>query len=175
VNVINSKYKPYCYRCYCAKNPGAVISKNFKLKEHHLVDSLREYYEDIELVHDKRIDDGCSLRRPDLRIECFTHTIIIECDEDRHTGYSCENKRIMEIFQDLGNRPIIFLRFNPDSYKDEESGETVKGCFKVMADNRINIQKKEWNRRISKLRERIDYHLINVPDKEVTIEHLFYS
>jgi len=51
-----------------------------KLKEHRLVDSFREYYEDIELVHDKRIDDGCSLRRPDLRIECFTHTIIIECD-----------------------------------------------------------------------------------------------
>ena len=29
---------------------------------------------------------------------------------------SCENKRIMEISQDLGHRPIVFIRFNPDEY-----------------------------------------------------------
>jgi len=122
---------------------------------------------------DKRIDLGCSLRRPDIRIECFTHTIIIECDENKHQGYSCENKRTMEIFQDLGNRPIVFLRFNPDQYKDD-NGIIIDGCFKKTTLISNSLQTKEWTRRITILKERLDYHYKNVPTKEITIEHLFY-
>ena len=125
------------------------------------------------MVFDQKIDDGCSLRRPDVRIECFTHSIIIECDENKHQGYSCENKRIMEIFQDLGNRPIVFLRFNPDSYKDKD-GNIIQGCFKKTTRANNSLQKGEWNSRINTLKERIDYHLKICPDKEVSVEHLFY-
>ena len=48
----------------------------------------------------------------------FIQIIIVEIDEYQHENitYSCENKRIMEISQDLGHRPIIFIRFNPDEY-----------------------------------------------------------
>jgi len=126
------------------------------------------------MVFDKRIDEGCSLRRPDVRIECLTHTLIIECDENKHNGYSCENKRTMELFQDLGNRPIVFLRFNPDSYKDEK-GNTVQGCFKKTKTIDQSLQKNEWHRRIKLLKERIDHHIKNIPTKEVTIEQLFYE
>lgn len=45
----------------------------------------------------------CSKRRPDILIDLETHLIIIEVDENQHKGYSCENKRIMEISQDLGH------------------------------------------------------------------------
>jgi hypothetical protein len=30
-------------------------------------------------------------------------------------------KEIWKIFQDLGNRPIVFIRFNSDSYQSGES------------------------------------------------------
>ena len=50
------------------------------------------------------------------------HIIIVEIDENAHINYdsSCENKRLMELSQDLGFRPIVFIRFNPDDYIDKE-------------------------------------------------------
>ncbi|ARF11253.1 hypothetical protein Klosneuvirus_1_110 [Klosneuvirus KNV1] len=174
VDTTKSQYKPYCFNCYCALNPNVEIKRQFKLKEHHLRDSLKEYYPDIKMIFDKKIDEGCSLRRPDVRIECLTHTIIIECDENKHNGYSCENKRTMEIFQDLGNRPIVFLRFNPDSYKDKK-GNTIQGCFKKTSTMDNSLQKLEWERRIKILKMRIDYYLNIIPIKEVSIEQLFYE
>ena len=54
---------------------------------------------------------------------------------------------------DLADRPMIILRFNPDKCK---------------------INKKEWNTRITKLKERIQYWKINIPNDLITIEYLFY-
>ena len=79
----------------------------------------------------------------------------------------------MEIFQDLGNRPIVFLRFNPDSYKDI-NGKLINGCFKKTDNIENSLQKNEWNRRIEILKERIEFHLITIPNKEVIVEQLFY-
>ena len=55
---------------------------------------------------------------PDAYLDLLTHIIIIECDENQHKGYEdiCENKRTMEISNDFNFRPIVFIRFNPDSY-----------------------------------------------------------
>ncbi len=174
MSILHSNYKPYCLMCYCMKNPEAKIVKKYKLKEHYLRETLQENYKNISMIFDKKIDNGCSLRRPDVRIECITHTIIIECDENRHQGYSCENKRIMEIFQDLGNRPIVFLRFNPDSYKDIATGKSISGCFRKTKKINNSLQKNEWDRRINILNERITHYLNNLPEKEVITEHLFY-
>jgi len=154
-------------------NPDVEIKRQYKLKEHHLRDELKESYPNIKMEFDKRVDDGCSLRRPDVRIERFTHTIIIECDENKHQGYSCENKRIMEIFQDLGNRPIVFIRFNPDQYKDK-TGKLIDGCFKTTKSIPNSLQSQEWSRRMKILKERLDYHCDNIPIKEITTEQLFY-
>jgi len=175
VNVAQSPYNPYCFVCYCVVNPDIEIPRQYKLKEHHLRDSLKELYPNIKMVFDKKVDDGCSLRRPDVRIECLTHTIIIECDENKHQGYSCENKRIMEIFQDLGNRPIVFLRFNPDSYKNINTKKIIPSCFEKTQQRRNSLNKREWDRRIKLLNDRIKYYLNNCPPKEVMVEHLFYE
>ena len=71
-------------------------------------------------MYDKKIQDGCSTRRPDLFLDLGYQIIIIEIDENQHIDYdcSCENKRIMELSQDVGHRPIVFIRFNPDDYKN---------------------------------------------------------
>ena len=52
---------------------------------------------------------------------------IVEIDENQHIEYdcSCENKRIMELSQDVGHRPIIFIRFNPDDYLNYENKITL--------------------------------------------------
>ncbi len=144
------------------------------MKEHHLRDALKKKFTNIKLIFDQIVDDGCSARRPDVRIECLTHSIIIECDENQHKNYDCEDKRIMEIFQDLGNRPLILIRFNPDSYKDKE-GRQRASCFSLNKANTLSVNKGEWGIRTTVLTELITKHLENIPEKEVTEEYLFYN
>jgi hypothetical protein len=125
------------------------------------------------MIFDKQVEDGCSQRRPDVRIDFGTHTVIVECDENQHQDYSCENKRMMEIFEDCGNRPIVFLRFNPDSY--EEDGKKYEGCFKQTKTVGLKVDKKEFDKRMGKVVERVEHYRRNIPRKEVEIEHFFYS
>ena len=55
-----------------------------------------------------KIINGCSKRRPDLVLDLLYQIVII--DENQHIDYdcSCENKRIMELSQDIAHRPIIY-------------------------------------------------------------------
>ena len=166
----NKFYYPYCFNCYCVKFPDADIPRAFKLKEHYLRDELIDEYKeiDVNLIFDKKVDNGCSSKRPDVRIERYTHTIIIECDENQHRNYECENKRMMEIFQDLGNRPVVFIRFNPDYYNK-------KTCFtKTPKTGQLKINKTEWDKRIKVLKETIDKYF-PVQDKNVQVVKLFYN
>lgn len=72
----------------------------------------------------KTINGACSKRRPDLFLDLGYQIIVTEIDEYQHlnTSYdsTCENKRIMEISQDVGHRSVVFIRFNPDEYKKME-------------------------------------------------------
>ena len=135
-----------------------------------------EQFPDLDMTFDKQVSDGCSRRRPDVVIELFTHVVIVECDETQHRGrgYSCENKRTMELFQDFGDRPIVFIRFNPDSYRDE-SGTRVGGCFTRDKKGSLDVCEQEWDRRVDSLVSTIQRWLVNVPTKEVTEEILFYN
>ncbi len=83
-----------------------------------------------------------------------SHIIRVEVDENAHTDYdcSCENKRLMELSQDLNHRPIVFIRFNPDDYIDE-NGKKIKSCWRINKHNGLIVidQKRinEWNKRIN--------------------------
>jgi hypothetical protein len=162
------RFNPYCFMCYCVLNPDANIPRQFKLKEHHMRDVLLEKFPETVLVFDKKVTNGCSRRRPDVRIECLTHTLIIECDEHAHKNTPCESKRTMELFNDLGNRPLVMLRFNPDK------NSTSKGCFSNTKTGSLSLNKKEWHHRTKILCEKIQFYLDEIPKKEVTIVHLFY-
>ena len=102
------------------------------LKENAVVSRVIETFPDISWIADKTIPDGCSKRRPDLLGDMGTHLINIEIDENKHTTYdcSCENKRLMELSQDVGHRPIVVIRFNPDSYINQK-GERIGSCWKL--------------------------------------------
>ena len=123
---------------------------------------------------DKKITDGCSRRRPDLLLDLGYQVLIVEIDENQHQTYdcSCENKRLMELSQDVGHRPIVFLRFNPDEYKNKNN-EKIKSCWKANNKGILQLQKnkiEEWNHRLISLKEQIEYWCQEEHRTEKTIE-----
>jgi hypothetical protein len=80
------------------------------------LDRIREKFCDFDWIADHKIQDGCSNRRPDLLLDLGFQVIIIEIDEYAHSTYDilCESRRVDQTSQDLQNRNIIFIRFNPD-------------------------------------------------------------
>ena len=76
-----------------------------------------------------------------------SHIIIVEIDENKHNNYdcNCENKRLMEISQDLNHRPIIFIRFNSDSYINNK-GLLIKSCWRLNKLGIMTIIKNKKNR-----------------------------
>jgi hypothetical protein len=160
------KYKPYCFKCYCVLNPDIEIPRRYKTKECLLAKELTEMNLGIDFIQDKKIDGGCSRRRPDFLFDLFTHTLIVECDENGHKDYNttCEISKLNDTFTDLADRPMILIRFNPD--KCEETG---KSCF----DKECRLIKTEWNKRIKVLKKEIQNAIKNIPDELVIVKYLF--
>jgi hypothetical protein len=158
--------------------PDTPVARNYKTKETATVYAVREAFPDFSWVSDKRVADGCSLRRPDLMVDMGTHLVILEVDENQHTSYdsSCETKRLMQISQDVGHRPIVFIRFNPDSYTAK--GVRVPSCWHTNKMGIMVVVKKrapEWDQRLARLKETIGHWVIHGTEKTVEIVELFYD
>ena len=164
------KYKGYCLRCFIYEFPNEKISRNYKIKETHVVDYLKETFPD-RFTFNKTVG-GCSKRRPDAYLDLLTHIIIVECDENQHTNYdtTCEIARINELFTDLGDRPIVFIRFNPDEYDNKQSS------FKYHKTTGVPMihDTTEWNERLESLKNCINKYIHNIPS-ETIVEYLFYD
>lgn len=176
----NAKYEGFCLPCYVnnPENKDKPQMRNYKTKEKDVVERITTIFPNFTWVSDKKVQDGCSLRRPDLLLDMGSHIVIVEIDENKHTDYdcSCENKRLMQLSQDLQHRPIIFIRFNPDDYTNHD-GVLVKSCWKL---NKLGVMKirktkrKEWEERIEALKQQIQYWVDNPTNKTVEIIQLFY-
>jgi len=172
------KYNGYCMVCCVNLFPDIPVSRNYKTKEKDVVDRITQTFTNFTWVLDKRVKDGCSKRRPDLLLDMGSHIIIIEVDENRHANYgcSCENKRMMELSQDLHHRPIVFIRFNPDDYMNSQ-GILIKSCWRMNKLGIMQVMKKkeqEWHDRIDTLKQQIQYWVDNVTEKPIEIVELFY-
>ena len=99
--VSNKKYKGYCLFCFIHLFPDEPNSRNYKTKEKDVVDRITKRYTNFTWFADKKVQDGCSRRRPDLLLDMGSHIIITEIDENRHANYdcSCEHKRLMDSFR----------------------------------------------------------------------------
>jgi hypothetical protein len=173
-----SKYNGYCLPCCIQVHPEIKVSRNYKTKEKDVVSRITESFPEFTWISDKKIQDGCSKRRPDLLLDMGSHIIIVEVDENKHTDYdcSCEHKRLMEISKDLQHRPIIFIRFNPDDYINQE-GILIKSCWKLNKLGVMTILKKkqlEWEERIESLKQEIQYWIDNTTEKTIEIIEMFY-
>ena len=180
LTLVSKKYDGYCLFCYMNMFPDKPVSRNYKTKEYSVVEYVKQKFVDFDWKTDKTINDGCSKRRPDLLLDLGYQIVIIEIDENQHNNYdcSCENKRIMELSQDLGHRPIVFIRFNPDDYiKNEKKisscwGANEKGICVVK-----KSKKDEWIERLSCLEKTITYWSkpLNVTNKTIETIQLFYD
>ena len=174
--IVKSKYKGYCLRCFIYTFPDEPIAQNYKVKERHVQDFIESEFKNYTFIYDKKIVYGCSLRRPDLYLDRYTHIIIIECDENGHYGYSCENKRMMQLFLDAGSIPMVIIRFNPDKFIDFNN-KKVDSCFEYHKQTGVPIIKSKvaWKQRLNTLKDKIQYYIDNIPTKEITIEYLYYD
>ena len=178
--LVQEKYDGYCLFCYMNLFPDKPVSRNYKTKEYSVVEYIKNKFPTLNWIADKIINGGCSKRRPDLLLDLLYQIVIIEVDENQHTDYdcSCQNKRIMELSQDLGHRPIIFIRFNPDDY--EKDGITITSCWGQDKKGICVIKKSkkdEWTHRLNVLENHINYWINpeNTTNKTIETIQLFYD
>ena len=138
---------------YC--KPSA--SARMKTKEMKVVDFIKA--NDIDFIHNKSIGFVCGNYRPDIKIDCGTHFLIIEIDEDQHRQYDdkCELSRVLNIHQALGMR-CVFLRYNPDVFRVQNKATIV-----------------QTNTRLKLLLQETRRHMEEIPEEEVSIYKLFYN
>jgi hypothetical protein len=177
---VQEKYDGYCLYCYMNLFPDKPVSRNYKTKEYAVVEYIKTTFPNLKWIADKIINGGCSKRRPDLLLDLLYQIIIIEVDENQHIDYdcSCQNKRIMELSQDLGHRPIIFIRFNPDDY--EKDGTIISSCWGQDKKGICVVKKSkrnEWTQRLNVLEEHIKYWINpeNTTNKTIETIQLFYD
>lgn len=172
----NKKYEGYCVHCYIHLFPDKPNSRNYKTKEQAVVEFVKSTFPDITIITDKKIEGGCSRRRPDILIDTGSQVIDIEVDENMHKDYdiNCENKRIMEIARDLRHRDILFIRFNPDSYTI--TGKIISSCWKLDGYGMCVINNMEdWVYRLNVLKSLISECLTRKLKKNLQTFPLFYD
>jgi hypothetical protein len=171
---VDKRYEGYCVRCFVNLFPDKPVSRNYKIKEKYVFDAVLELLPDNIKISRDKIVNGCSKRRPDLMIDMGSHWICAENDENCHKDYdtTCENKRTMELYTDMGNRPMILVRFNCDKYSGGGS------LFKI--DRRTGISlirsQKEFRIRIKTFADLIKKYIESEPpEKAITTEYLYYD
>jgi hypothetical protein len=176
-----AKYDGHCAFCYYHLFPDKPNSRNYKTKERSVTEFIIDTFPEYTWISDKKVEDGCSLRRPDLLLDLGYQVIIIEIDETQHRNYEeiCNNRRTMEISKDLDHRPIIFIRFNPDSYKDNDN-KLINSCWIINKDGLCGLNKKyvkNWSERLNTLKSLIEYWCNdkNKSDKIIHVEYLFFD
>jgi hypothetical protein len=176
----NPKYKDYCLTCFIHLFPDEPNTRNYKTKEKATTDYILEQLpkDKYTWITDKTIQDGCSRKRPDLLLDLGYQVIIVEIDENQHQDYdcSCENKRLMLLSQDVGHRPIVFIRFNPDEYLTKDG--KVTSCWSLNGQGICTVKKskkKEWEERLESLKTQVEYWLDNKTEKTVEVIQLFYD
>lgn len=81
----------------------------------------------------------------------------------------------MEISKDVGHRPLVFLRFNPDSYKNEK-GVLCRSPWGLDGHGLSVIKRAaEWERRLAALKEQVQYWVDHRTEKTVEVVELFYD
>ena len=169
------KYEGHCLYCFVHLFPHSPHTRNYKTKEASVAEFVKTTFPQYTWIMDKRVQDGCSRRRPDLLLELGDQVLIVEVDENQHMDYdcSCENKRLMELSQDVGHRPLVFIRFNPDSYV--AGGRKVPSCWHLNKDGLCVINHKpDWDIRLNALKQQIDYWIHERTTKTVEVVQLFY-
>ncbi len=178
IYISNPRYEGYCAYCFANLFPDSEFVRNFKTKERKVVDYIRKIFPNYDWKFDLIVKDGCSKRRPDIFLDFGSFIIIIEVDENQHIGYdcTCENRRLMEISQDVNHRPTVFIRFNPDKYYDKNNNK-IPSCFSITKETgalKITDEGK-WNERLNNLKEVSEYWIEHGTEKTLEVIQMYYD
>jgi hypothetical protein len=77
--------------------------------------------------------------------------LIIEVDENQHKSKEYvedDEDRLVDIVNDIGDTPVILIRFNPDSYTSDS--KRVSSCFAVNKETKhLEVKHpKQWSERL---------------------------
>jgi hypothetical protein len=111
-----------CNDCTDYTNPRVRHAKELRIKDVFDANGI------VYASHDRIPEFACSKYRPDYVIDNLLFCIIIEVDENQHKSYApeCERGRMIQLHQDFGGKPLVFIRYNPDNYKDRND-KIIKG------------------------------------------------
>ena len=175
----NDKYDGYCTHCFKNIFPNDPRTPKIKgkTKEELVREHINKNFEGF--IHDMPLMWGgcdCTMRRRvDHRIQINGTVLAIETDEFQHRSYDAQQEE--NRYNDLVcayTTKWIFIRFNPDGYKDSK-GKKRGGMFN--SDGKRNS--KEAERRLTALTEEIQKQIIRIENNENTelleIHKLFYD
>ncbi len=157
----SNKYKGHCLFCFVHLYPTEPVVRNYKTKENAVVTFLKEKFPEATWKCDKKVEDGCSKRRPDLFLDMESHIVSVEVDENNHGGYNptCEEKCMGEIWGGVDHCKIVFVRFNSDKNKGED-GKVVLSPWRVNKYGAFTVMlkwKDTWDARLESLRLTVEY------------------
>lgn len=168
----------YCYECYHTLFPDAPIVRNHNTKERNIAKHVERVFNHINKrwIFDTPIPGSRSRRRPDMFGDYGEYVIIVDVDERQHKYYDAddEDKRDQEIAEAIGNRPCIYIRFNPDTYLNSRF-QRIKGCWKKNEDNVLElVNEPAWIRRLRVLLLTV-FSFVLVPPAESKNVDLFFD
>lgn len=150
----DDRFKGYCETCYYYLNPELQRIRHFKARERAVMEFIKEDEELSEYtwIFDRVIAGGISHRRPDAFLDLDSHVIIVEVDENAHdmVHYKtpCELQRTEQLFTDVAYRPVTLIRFNPDSYIDDDN-TVIPSCFRQNGKDPPHVaDTKAWDKRL---------------------------
>jgi hypothetical protein len=116
------------------------------------------FYHDKPLWYNESACDCTTKRRIDHRKLINATLLCIETDENQHKSYSKEDEeaRYNDLFMAYGGK-FIFIRFNPDKYKDENG----KSCNPMLF-NRLIVLEEEINKQIKRIENDENKDLLEV-------------
>jgi hypothetical protein len=175
----NPRYEGLCLLCCIHYRPDIEVLRNYKTKETAVVEHVLAQHPEHFWATDKKVDGGCSRRRPDMVVDLFTHIVIVEVDENKHVGYNpmCDHRRVMELSQDFAHRPVVFIRFNPDAYVRED-GIRVPSCWAHLQTGVMTLKKdtlENWADRLDTLSQAVAHWTANIPKRTIEMAELFYN
>lgn len=137
VDIVNKK----CEKChlYFVTAPNTLCSicsdSPFQKRyENEVLEYLVHEFGRENFSHNKSVK-GC-LFRPDFLFTYQTHSLIIEVDEDQHARYDKnEEEYRMHLIQTGLKKDCIFIRYNPNVYRNE------KGQIKTVKDPLVHLGK----------------------------------
>jgi hypothetical protein len=167
----------------CIRREGVVDShmlgtRNRRFKERLVLNYLTTEFSKVQWIWNKQVSNGSSNLRPDILCDLGDQIVIVEVDEFQHATYTrrLDKRRELELSRDVGNKPLVIIRFNPDGYTRD--GTDIKSCFGTNEHGTMQIatcQANQWKERLTCLSYAVSHWMTMIPSQAIKVVRLFFD